>query len=256
MSEWTEGMLIAAILKTWPYTDLRPRYVTGIQVRNAAGYSAGRMIDAVVFDTWPSTGMKLHGLEIKVSKQDLRRELLDPSKSAKFTGLVDRYSIVAPQGVADLKLLPKAWGLYCPTEDGKLRARRKPLPLRPEQPSSPTIDRSFAAAFVRALIDRSIDRSAMRAEYERGKTDGQKMAQEKAERAARKLEDYQRSVRDFEDASGVRITNYNGKSIGEAVTFILNGGMRRLINRSATIKDIGTRLITLVEEMEALREDE
>lgn len=243
--------LADAILKTWPRSLHRPRYITGFQVRDAAGFSAWRTIDAVVLDTWPSKGLTLHALEIKVSMSDLRRELDDPAKSSQFEEIVDRFSIVAPLGVVDLDLLPKHWGLYCPTPEGTLRARRKPLPIRPGKPNK-TINRSFAAAFVRAVVDRDLDRNLLDEQFTKGIKAGEERSAHRAEVATKDLERYMNAVETFEEKSGVRISTYNGGSIGEAVKFVLDGGILRQINRSHNIRDLGNRLIAMADELEAL----
>ncbi len=162
-----EAELIAAAQKTWPMHGPRPRYVTAVQVHNGAGFAYGRTLDLIVFDTWPSGGLHLHGIEIKCSQSDLRRELQDTAKSAEFSAFLDFFSVAAPAGIVDLGLLPPKWGLYCPTVDGTLKARRKPLMLHSEGKRH-AMDRSLAAAFVRALVDRSLSAEALKAEYQRG----------------------------------------------------------------------------------------
>lgn len=250
-NEYNERSLADAILKTWPRSIHQPRFITGFQVRDAAGFSAWRTIDAVVFDTWPSKGLELHALEIKINMADLRRELNDPAKAAQFEDIVDRFSIVAPLGVVDLDLLPKHWGLYCPTPEGTLRARRRPLPIHPGKTPN-MIDRSFAAAFVRAVVDRDLDRNMLDEQYARGRKAGEENAAHKIEVATKDLERYMSAVNEFEEKSGVRILTYNGRSIGEAVKFVLDGGILRQINRSHNIRDVGNRLVAMADELDAL----
>src|ERR1700693_1206177 len=61
---------------------LHPDYGIVFEVAKSTGHAAHRHLDAVAMDLWPSRGLELHGIEIKVSKQDLKRELADPAKGA------------------------------------------------------------------------------------------------------------------------------------------------------------------------------
>jgi hypothetical protein len=40
------------------------------EVRNATGFDANRSIDAVTMTLWPSLGLELAGMEIKISRSD------------------------------------------------------------------------------------------------------------------------------------------------------------------------------------------
>lgn len=248
----TAATLTRLILNTFPFSvnGPGPRFVVGVEVRDKAGFSARRTLDAVVFDTWPSKGLQIHGMEIKVSESDLRRELHNPQKFGQFEPLLDRFSIVAPLGVVDLGILPKNWGLYVPTDDGKLRARRKPLPLR--APPRETIDRSFAAAFVRAVVTRSISPQALRAEYDRGYKAGEQMRAAETKGAEQAAAKWKEAIAEFEETSGVAISTWNAGQIGEAVKLVMDGGIQRRIGYSQSVRQLGERLLQLSDELDAL----
>lgn len=120
-------------------------------------WSPSRILDAIVVDTWPgphnedawgsagASGFSLHGIEVKVSLSDLRRELADLTKSGSFTedtdrfgterGVLTEFSILAPadvlkgwQGLG----VPDRWGVMSLREDGTIRALRKAPRLRNE----------------------------------------------------------------------------------------------------------------------------
>ncbi len=251
-TKYTEATLTEAIHQTWPYSDMRPRYVVAIQVNNGAGYSYGRTLDAIVFDTWPSGGLTLHGLEIKTTKEDLRRELQNTKKYADFSAHLDYFSIVAPKGIVDLKLLPPKWGLFQPTDDGKLRARRKPLSIHSE--NHKTISRSMSAAFVRALVSRSLSSEATAAAYARGEDSQKQRGEWKIEELSRNLDSLKQSVSEFETASGVKITSWNGGKIGEAVTLVLAGGFEQRIRYAGNIRSLGEKIIQLADELDSLKQ--
>lgn len=252
MTEHTEASLTQAIMVRWPMTIRQPRYVAAIQVNNGAGFAYRRTLDVIVFDTWPSAGLKLHGLEIKISKHDLRRELQNTQKFADWEDHLDQFSIVAPKGLVDLKLLPPKWGLYVNDDKSGLRARRKPLMLHAGK--RPQMSRSIAAAFVRALVDRSLSSEALSAEFTRGYDRGKDDAEYKGRADKNRVTELERAINEFEDASGVRISTWQGDKIGEAVKLITDGGIGRRIRYSPNIRTLAEQLLKLADELDSLQE--
>ena len=45
--------------------------------------------DAVIMSLWPSRGLELHGVEIKVSRADWKREAADPAKAEAIAAYCD-----------------------------------------------------------------------------------------------------------------------------------------------------------------------
>lgn len=126
-----------------------PRYAMAEHVRDQAGFNASRTLDAVVMDTWLSSGLALHGFEIKCGRGDWLRELAQPWKAAAFTRWCDYFWIVAPSGIVKPNELPAGWGLMEP-RGNSLRASTRAKRLEPEP-----LDRSFVAALLRAACHRS-----------------------------------------------------------------------------------------------------
>lgn len=108
-------------------------------------WNPSRVLDAVLVDTWPGTGIShrdggrgygMHGVEVKVSRADLRRELEDPTKAGTFTdegGILTHFWLLAPEAVLDhwRKLgIPEHWGVMSLREDGSIRALRTAPRLR------------------------------------------------------------------------------------------------------------------------------
>lgn len=232
-------------------TIKQPRYVTAVQVNNGAGFGYSRTLDAIVFDTWPSAGLKLHGLEIKVTKADLRRELQNTNKFSEWEPHLDQFSIIAPKGIVDLKLLPPKWGLFVPDGAG-LRARRKPLMLHAEKRTE--LSRSMVAAFVRALVDRSLSNEAKVAEYTRGYERGKDEGERHMKGSQRRVGELERAISDFEEASGVQIATWQSDKIGEAVKLVMEGGIERRIRYAPNTRKLGEQLLQIADELDALQE--
>lgn len=133
---------------------LRVHYPSGAyavleEVRNGTGYArkVERYADALVCSCWPSRGLWLAGIEIKVSRSDWLSELRDPSKSAEIQQWCDYWWIAAPAGLVREGELPVTWGLleYDPAARGKdkLVARAKAPKLEPAP---------MSAAFIASVL--------------------------------------------------------------------------------------------------------
>lgn len=122
------------------------------EVGNSTGAQQRRRLDMVVVDCWKSNGFAIEGIEVKISKSDLRRELQDASKHGIFFENLDYYSLAAPAPVVDIDLVPKHWGIYLVHEGENglfMRTRRKPCSLHDELIKD--VDKGFIAALLRAM---------------------------------------------------------------------------------------------------------
>lgn len=149
--------------------DDHRRYAVAEEVGNQTGFQK-RRLDMVVVDVYESNGYSVEGIEIKVSKADLRRELQDSSKYNIFFDDLDYYSLAAPLDVIDKDLIPKHWGIYAAKlrSDGGwcLQTIRKPLSLHDKQVS--TIGRGFFACLSRAIACQSPTASKIKQAEKRG----------------------------------------------------------------------------------------
>lgn len=250
MADVSEKDLTDAVLNRWA-TGNPPRYVAAVQVNNGAGYSYTRTLDAIVLDTWPSSGIIFHGLEMKTTRSDLRRELRNPRKYREFEPFLDRFSVVAAKGVLGLDLLPDKWGAYVLKDDGNLHTLRAPLPLHDDHPDFP---RGVVAAFSRALVERSLSEDAKKRAYERGKAHAEERAQRKIEDCKRKLNAMNQSMVEFEEKSGLKLKSWSAGEMGEAVSLIMAGGLERRLRFVHDIRDVGERMVQLADELDALKE--
>lgn len=154
------------------------RYAVAEEVGDSTGF-ARRRLDMVVCSCWESDGFTIEGIEIKVSRSDLKHELENPQKHDLFFGDLDFYSLAAPREVINgmAEVIPKPWGLYeaYRQKDGelKLRCRRKPVSVDGRRGG---VSRGFFAALVRNLYACSpsnrLVKEAERRGYEKGLKDG------------------------------------------------------------------------------------
>lgn len=206
------------------------------QVADHTGYRASRWLDVIAVGLWPSRGLELHGIEVKVSRADFRRELEQPEKADKTSTRCDRFYIAAPAGIVDplhLDTIAPNWGLLEVRSDAKgARSVKTTKAAERLTPSAP-VDRDFLAAVLRRIPSPT---EAMRQEItETIRTEleaniDRRVENEVARRMAG-VDDLRRRVAEFEEASGIALEGwtqlYGGvttpKALGEAVRALATG---------------------------------
>jgi len=139
-------------------------YVVLPQVRNGAGFSSTRTADALVMSTWPSRGLNLYGVEIKVSRGDWLRERNKPEKADEIAAYCDYWMLaVGCESVIKESEVPEPWGLLVPgKKPGTLKVKRPPTKL-----DAKPMSRSFLATILRKTLETVVPLSAVDAEIER-----------------------------------------------------------------------------------------
>lgn len=138
----TAADIRGAMLKRWA----DPEWAIMWEVAPATGAAIGkvRYADAVMMSLWPSRGLELHGVEIKVSRSDWRREAADPTKAERIAAYCERWWVHTPPGVVqDLSEMPPMWGLR--EFDGKAWKTIREA----EKTEAAACDRGFLAALLR-----------------------------------------------------------------------------------------------------------
>ena len=190
---------------------------------------------------WPSRGLELIGFEIKASRGDWLSELKNPAKAEEISRFCDRWYIVAgSEGIVRTGELPAAWGLMMPKGKG----------LRIEVESRGTearaIDRLFLASLLRAVATQAPAERAVQLRIEKVRTAEREDAAKVHSSLARHIKDekqaMQKAIDDFERASGIRISTWNGGRIGDAVKFVLDGGLHSLEIQLRHIGDEAARI--------------
>jgi hypothetical protein len=106
---WTESRVFEQLKHIFP----SPAYVRLPQVRNGTGYarSTTRTADAIIVSAWPSRGLWMAGVEIKVTRSDWKKELAHPDKADGIQRYCHHWYVACPKGLIDEAMVPKTWGL-------------------------------------------------------------------------------------------------------------------------------------------------
>lgn len=212
----------SAMSKRWA----EPEWAIMWEVGQGTGAKSGRYADAVMMSLWPSRGLELHGVEIKVSRSDWKREAADPSKAEAIARFCDRWWVHTPEGVVDdISDVPPMWGLR--EWDGK-----KWNTLREaEKTEAENISRPFLAAMLRRAdgLHKQFVREASQeayAEAERRRSeDRARMNDEVKRRVERMTSDLSRANEQFaemEKAMGKPFSDWSidGAQLGRAALAI------------------------------------
>lgn len=113
------------------------------EVSNATGWGRKRYADALVLSCWPSRGIYLAGVEVKVDRYDWLRELRNPEKAQEIAQWCSYFYLATPPGVVNLDEVPKAWGLYV-VEGKKAKCVQKAIEQKPKP-----LTREFVASILR-----------------------------------------------------------------------------------------------------------
>lgn len=210
------------------------RYAVLFEVADATGARGTRSADALIMSCWPSQGLELHGVEIKVSRSDWLRELKAPKKAETIAAYCDRWWLITAPGVIhDVAEVPPAWGWR--VFDGKRMKTMKDARKTQAKP----IDRLFLASVLRnagRLGDGVINamRQEIRGEIEAGIHESiERQRRHDRDKAQQDLNELKKTVADFEEATGISLANENswrlvagdGKRIGRMVNAISQSGL-------------------------------
>lgn len=200
-----------------------PEWALLFEVGNGTGMHQRTWADAVAMSLWPSRGLEVFGFEFKASRSDWKRELALP-KAEPVARYCDRWFVVAADGVIrDVNEVPAGWG-YIKAAGGILRVVKEAPPREGVE-----ISRSFLAACLRRASQ--ADHELLTAAVSKARSDGEKAGEQRerarkfAERYGERDENLRKAVRQFELATGLQISEYNGPRLVEDVRAVqlLNG---------------------------------
>lgn len=160
-----------------------PERAICFEVAQGTGFAANRHLDAVAMELWPSRGLSLTGIEIKISRHDWRRELKDPTKAEQIARFLDYFYVAAPPNVVPVDELPSAWGLYEIDADGGCKIRR-----HAQRTEAEPVSRLFMAAIMRAATQR-FDEDTINGIVAARERELQKSHDERVQREAERIAD-------------------------------------------------------------------
>jgi len=126
---------IMASLRRGPFRA--PAHVLLENVANGTGFNVNRWADAIALSLWPSRGVYLAGIEIKISRGDWKRELDEPAKAAELQRFCRYWWIATPPKLVEISELPETWGLL--EVHGKAVLTVRKAPKLEEQPPTTAI---------------------------------------------------------------------------------------------------------------------
>lgn len=209
------------------YSD--PEYAIFFEVHDKIG-AHNTSADAIAMGLWKSRGQDLHGFEIKDHRSDWLRELKNPAKAERISVYCDYWWLAAgDENVAKVDEIPPKWGLM--VLKGRALHVVKPAPRLDALP----MPRQFLAALLRRGSEDVMQDRRVQAAIDRAREEARKRAEENAQTsvncAGRERDNFKRAIEDFERASGIRLNQYDGGYLGEAVQFL------RQMNKNAREKE-------------------
>ena len=179
------------------------------QVADGTGARQHRWADAVAMSVWPSRGYDIHGIEVKVSRYDWKKELDQPKKSEAVQQYCNRWWIATPDdSIIQPGELPSTWGWMIVAPKVGMKVLREAPALTPK-----AISIEFLASVLRNV--QKADETEIEKRIRKAENEARNNASEYLQKQVSGLK---REVQAFEAASGIRINEYtDGKELGEAV---------------------------------------
>ncbi|MGJ0508951.1 MAG: hypothetical protein ACR652_17860 [Methylocystis sp.] len=224
-----------------------PEWSLLFEVGQGTGTAGGRYADAVAMNLFPSRGLRVEGVEIKISRGDWLRELRDPAKSEPIQRFCDHWWIATTPEIVLPGELPPTWGLI-ELKGGCMRVKVNAPKLEPEP-----LGRPFLAAMLRRATEKADKelRRRVREETEAERARIDERVRREVEVRTNSHKNLQRFVEEFEEASGLLIDNgwRGGKEIGEAVKLVTEIGLTSLYGG---VRGLGDHARKLAEKVDAL----
>jgi hypothetical protein len=226
-----------------------PEYILLREVRNQTGYQDPNTsyADAMAFSTWPSRGMEILGMEIKASRSDWLREKKNPKKAESLFRFCNAWYLVTPEGVRiEPGELPSSYGHLVVKKRGVTVAKEAP----PQTPLDPS--RAFLMSCLRNASSRSASKAELNAAVRGANADAEKFWKAHYEEFQaiheRRLAQLEKTIADFETASGIRLGGWTGGTeLGDAVKTVLRGGLTQVMNAVERAKDDLQRQVHVLE---------
>lgn len=197
-------------------------YVVLSEVRNGTGYARrARTADMLIVSTWPSRGLHVEGVEIKVNRQDLYRELGDGEKADEIAKYCTFWWLAVPDDlITPEMMIPDGWGVIAVDDKGKAAVVRRGKELAPVP-----MDTLFTCAVLRNVAENYVPATEVKEQIKIGLE--QKLKERKADFDYRGKE-MERAIREFREVTGVNLMDdkrdhpiWGIKDAGEAVKLLM-----------------------------------
>lgn len=232
------------LLRALPLRFPSKEYALLPQVRNCTGFGGSiRTADALAVSLWPSRGIHLSGIEIKVSRGDWNRERAMPEKAEELAQYCDFWWIVAPKGVVPVSDLPPTWGLL--EFDGqKWRAPKTAKKLKPKP-----LGREFLASVMRKVAEVSVPISEIEATVaEKVKAVKERIADD-AKWLRTEHEVLKKRITVFEEASGVNLSRFwDLGDVGAAVRQVMYGEHTKIEARLKLLRESAESILKEIDQ--------
>jgi len=230
------------------------QWCTFREVRSGTGFARKRegYADLLAVSIWPSRGIYIEGVEIKMSRSDWRAELRNPKKADAFIPHCRYWFVAAPKGVVEVEEVPDTWGYI------EVGHKRNIVRKRPAANDAKPPDLMLFASLVRHLkhscgySEDDVSRLAAR------KTNDLNAELSRSRDRCRQLERFERiagAVEKFESASGLSIHDpWTAGDIGTVVKLLVHTHPQRILSQlTAFTQSLQFQLRELEKPISALR---
>jgi hypothetical protein len=201
------------------------------EVRNAAGYNATRSADGIAFNLWPSRGLEIEGLELKFHRQDWFKELKTPAKADAIFQFCDRWWIVAErENIVQKDEVPSPWGFI--ERRGDKLFTVIPAPKLDPKP----ITRGFVASMLKRSTANMIPIAEIESRLADARIDGGLSSTHRIKGLENEVATLTTTLKEFEEKSGLKITQWTVGNIGQAVKMITECGAQNIKNELLDLK--------------------
>lgn len=197
-----------------------PAWIVLEEVPNATGTMANRRADALAIGLWPSHKFPIIAYEIKISREDVKRELKDPSKADAIGKYADEFwLVISDEAIIDGLVIAPTWGILAPRK-GILRVVRKATKLDPAP-----VSRAFVAALIRNVCGSWVPKHEHEALAQAQREDVMRElvrdGQAIADSNEIEIERLRQTIATFESLSGVKLVPWDAGNVGAAVKLAL-----------------------------------
>jgi len=235
----------------------QPEWSLFFEVANGTGSNTRRHADAVAMNMYPSRGLSILGFEIKVSRQDLKRELENPDKAEEVAKYCDEWWLAVPKGlIKEDDNIPVPWGIMeCENSKFSILKKAQKLEAKP-------VTKQFMAAVVRSAgkVDQQTINDIKNAEWRRLDSVVKQMVDTEVEHRTRRYDNITKNLEEFEQATGQKIGYYTDiPGLAEKIKLAeeyqnLSGMIEGKYGRIATIRRQMEEFLNVTEQLKVVEQ--